>query len=52
MTRQTVVSWLTRYLRSRVAGLHVERCPERPRTIDHAANITETLEPVTEQGLA
>jgi transposase len=43
VTRQTVVSWRARYVRSGIAGLHDEARPGRPRMIDHDRIITETL---------
>ena len=45
VSRQTVVSWRARYVRSGIAGLHDESRPGRPRRVDHDKIITETLKP-------
>jgi Winged helix-turn helix len=45
VSRQTVVSWRARYVRSGLAGLHDESRPGRPRVIDHDRIITEMLKP-------
>jgi transposase len=43
--RQTVVTWRSRYLAGGLAGLDDEARSGRPRTIDPARIITETLKP-------
>jgi transposase len=45
VSRQTVVSWRSRYVRRGIAGLHDEARPGRPRLVDHDRIITETLKP-------
>jgi transposase/DNA-binding CsgD family transcriptional regulator len=45
VSRQTVVSWRSRYMRRGIAGLHDEARPGRPRLVDHGRIITETLMP-------
>ena len=45
VSRQTVVSWRSRYIRRGIAGLHDEARPGRPRLVDHGRIITETLMP-------
>jgi len=45
VSRQTVVSWRARYVRSGIAGLHDQARPGRPRRVDHDKIITETLKP-------
>jgi transposase len=38
MSRQTVVSWRARYVRSGLTGLHVESRPGGPQVIDHVGS--------------
>jgi transposase/DNA-binding CsgD family transcriptional regulator len=45
VSRQTVVSWRSRYMRRGIVGLHDEARPGRPRLVDHGRIITETLMP-------
>ena len=45
VSRQTVVSWRSRYVRSGIAGLRDQSRPGRPRVVDHDRIITETLKP-------
>jgi transposase len=45
VSRQTVVSWRSRYMRRGIAGLHDGARPGRPRLVDHGRIITETLMP-------
>jgi transposase len=43
VSRPTVTSWRRRYERSGIEGLHDEQRPGRPRRIDHARIVSETL---------
>src|SRR4051794_1425629 len=43
--RQKVLQWRGRYQDQGLAGLADQQRPGRPRTIDHAKIITETLKP-------
>ena len=45
VARQTVVTWRARYGRGGVSALHDQARAGRPRTIDQARIITETLKP-------
>ncbi len=45
VSRPTVTGWRRRYERSGIAGLSDERRPGRPRSIDHAKIVAETLKP-------
>jgi transposase len=45
VTRQTVLRWRARYGEAGMAGLEDEDRPARPRQIDPARIITETLKP-------
>ena len=45
VSRPTVTSWRRRYEKSGIDGLHDERRPGRPRRIDHAKIVAETLKP-------
>ena len=45
VSRPTVISWRSRYVRSGIAGLADEPRPGRPRLIDHDRIISETLKP-------
>lgn len=45
VSRPTVTSWRRRYEESGIEGLHDEQRPGRPRHIDHAKIVAETLRP-------